>query len=97
MFLQISVNSQENILLGSEIRPRTEFRNGYNKMFSENDEYAFHTSQRSRLFIEMKKDKWSVKLNAQDIRIWGAVPLQVESDAKMSMYEAWAKYSFNPK
>ncbi|NCA80353.1 MAG: hypothetical protein EOM76_09270, partial [Sphingobacteriia bacterium] len=36
-------------------------------------------------------------MNAQDIRVWGAVPLQVESDAKMSMYEAWAKYSFNPK
>lgn len=97
MFVHLSVKSQETILLGSEIRPRTEFRNGYNKLFSENDEYAFHTSQRSRLFFEMKKDKWTVKLNAQDIRVWGAVPLQVESDSKMSMYEAWAKYNFSTK
>lgn len=95
---QAVAQSQESVLkFGTEIRPRTEFRHGYNLPINSANEYAFFTSQRSRIFLGIEKSKVEVKLTGQDIRVWGSAPLQTLSDGHFSVYEAWAKYNFSPK
>ena len=54
-----------------EFRPRTELRNGFRQLRTDSSEAAFFTSQRARLNLNFKKEKFSAVLSLQDIRIWG--------------------------
>ncbi|MCK5105430.1 MAG: hypothetical protein KAR17_21550, partial [Cyclobacteriaceae bacterium] len=43
--------------LTGELRPRTEFRNGFKKLREKSADPAFFIEQRSRLYVDFKKDK----------------------------------------
>jgi hypothetical protein len=55
-----------------EIRPRTELRNGFRQFRSDTSRAAFLTSQRSRLSLAYKREKFAAVFSIQDIRTWGA-------------------------
>ena len=85
------------LTIGTQIRPRAEFRNGFKTLSGEGRDPAFFIEQRSRLFADYNADVFQVKLNVQDVRIWGSTSQIYKSDPTLTnVYEAWGRYRFNP-
>lgn len=79
--------------LTAEVRPRTEFRNGFKTPTSTGFDPAFFTEQRSRLYVDFKDDKYAMRFSLQDVRIWGEVPQIFKEDVGTSfLSEAWGQY-----
>lgn len=82
--------------LTGELRPRTEFRNGFKKLRDKSTDPAFFIEQRSRLYIDYTKDKIQLNITLQDVRMWGSTNQIYKTDPTLqNVYEAWAKYAFN--
>lgn len=82
--------------LTGELRPRTEFRNGFKKLREKGTDPAFFIEQRSRLYIDFKKDKIWVNIALQDVRIWGSTDQIYKTDPSLqNVYEAWGRYAFD--
>ncbi len=79
-----------------ELRPRSEFRNGFKRLRDNGTDPAFFIEQRSRLYFDYKRDKISLNFTLQDIRMWGATDQTYKEDPSLfNVYEAWARYAFN--
>jgi len=61
----------QELRVGLEFRPRTEFRDGYKDLRTDTSNPAFLTSQRSRLNITYDRPGFIFHTSIQDIRIWG--------------------------
>lgn len=72
------------------IRPRAEYRNGYQQMPDSITSPAFFISNRLRLALEFKNEKLSFKASLQEVRTWGSLNLKSES-ATLGLNEAWAE------
>lgn len=102
LFLFIVLLSIHNTLsaqltVGTQIRPRAEFRNGFKTLSGEGRDPAFFVEQRSRLYADYKADAFQVKINVQDVRIWGSTSQIYKQDPTLTnVYEAWGLYHFNP-
>lgn len=87
----ISHPAWSQVTISGEIRPRTEFRDGYKSLNSEATDAAFFTSQRSRLNLEYKSDKYTAFLSVQDVRVWGDEKFGSDV-AALALQEAWIKF-----
>lgn len=84
--------------LSAEVRPRTEFRNGFKTPTSDGFDPAFFTEQRSRLYFDFKNENYKFRLAMQDVRLWGEVPQIFKEDVGSSfLSEAWGQYFLNEK
>jgi len=84
--------------LTAEVRPRTEFRNGFKTPTSEGFDPAFFTEQRSRLYFDYKEEKFTFRLAMQDVRLWGEVPQIFKEDVGSSfLSEGWGRYFVTDK
>lgn len=83
--------------MSAEIRPRTEFRNGFKRLPSETSNPALFTEQRSRITMDFLKENIKMKVSFQDVRIWGSEPQINKSDALSSFHEAWGEVLFSKK
>ncbi|WP_215225536.1 alginate export family protein [Echinicola shivajiensis] len=82
--------------ISAEVRPRTEFRNGFKTLTDESKDPAFFTEQRSRLYLDYLSTDFKFKLAFQDIRIWGESPqIFKEELGKTFISEAWGQYYFS--
>ncbi|MBV6647125.1 MAG: alginate export family protein [Cyclobacteriaceae bacterium] len=89
------VNAQ--FTLSAEVRPRTEFRNGFKTLTDESKEAALFTEQRSRLYLDYKSAEFKMRVAFQDIRVWGETPqIFKEELGKAFISEAWGQYYFSP-
>lgn len=79
--------------LSAEVRPRTEFRNGFKTPTTDANDPGFFTEQRSRLYLDYKNEKYKMKLAFQDVRIWGETGqiFKTEEDATTFLSEAWGQ------
>lgn len=57
--------------LGGQIRTRTEFRDGQGTLPLKGADPAFFTSQRTRLNLGLKGDRYQFFVSVQDVRVWG--------------------------
>jgi len=81
-----------------ELRPRTEFRNGFKRPKDKGDDPAFFIEQRSRIYLDYTLDKISMSITLQDIRMWGSTDQVYKSDPTLqNVFEAWAKYAFDER
>ena len=81
-----------------EIRPRTEFRNGFKKLTETNADAAFFVEQRSRLHFNYTEDNIAFNLTLQDVRLWGNTAQIYKTDPSLTnVYEAWGQYNFTPQ
>jgi hypothetical protein len=82
-----------------EIRPRFEYRHGYQSPLDSAGRGAVFTTQRTRLNFNYASDKLTAAVSVQDIRIWGSAPQQVSSypDAPTFLHRAWAQYYFTSR
>jgi len=84
--------------LSGEYRPRTEFRNGYRRLATDNMNAAFFTEQRARLNLDYISPGYQLKFVLQDVRTWGNEPQLVTGDGKWTtIHQAWVKVFFNEK
>ncbi|NPA34994.1 MAG: alginate export family protein [Chlorobi bacterium] len=98
-----SLNAQE-VYVGTQIRPRAEFRNGYRTLVPEKSlpidtiKPSIFVSQRSRVWLRVKdeKNKFEAKVSIQDVRVWGETP-QLGDVASLALHEAWLKIWLSPK
>jgi len=95
-FLNISYVSSQ-VVLSAEVRPRTEFRNGFKTLTERDMDPAFFTEQRSRINLDYASDDIKVRVSFQDIRIWGETPqIFKEENGKAFISEAWGQYFLDP-
>ncbi|TRX59004.1 hypothetical protein FNH22_10770 [Fulvivirga sp. M361] len=81
--------------LSGEVRPRTEFYNGTNSSLSgEDNTPGLATQQRTRLYFQYKKDKFTFKFTPQYINFWGQ-QAQTSTSGSISVFEAWAAYDIS--
>ncbi len=91
VFPQLSINA--------ELRPRTEFRNGYKSLNTSSNTPAMLVSQRTRLAFGYSSDWLKSRISFQDVREWGDES-RISStgvfgdDASVDMNEAWVEMSF---
>lgn len=84
--------------LTGELRPRTEFRNGFKRLRDKGTDPAFFIEQRSRLYVDFKKDKIWLYIALQDIRMWGSTDQIYKEDPTLqNVYEAFAQYAFSER
>ncbi|MBB6459065.1 alginate export family protein [Flammeovirga kamogawensis] len=88
----------QDFKMSAEIRPRSEFRNGFKKLRTDSSTPAFFTEQRSRLNLDYSSDKVIMRLSLQDVRMWGETDQIYKQDPAMTtISEAWAQYNFTSK
>ena len=84
--------------LTAEVRPRSEYRNGFKTPTSDEKDAVFFTEQRSRLYMDYADEKYKFRLSLQDVRIWGEVPqIFKEEDGNTFLSEAWGQYFVTDK
>jgi len=84
--------------LSAEVRPRSEYRNGFKTPTSDDKDAAFFTEQRSRLYMDYSEDKYKFRLTLQDVRFWGEIPqIFKEEDGNTFLSEAWGQYFVSKK
>lgn len=94
----LAVEAQAQFSITGEIRPRTEFRNGFKKLRDTKPNPAFFVEQRSRLYMDYKNEKVKVRFALQDVRLWGETGQIFKDDNGMTgISEAWAQYNFTSK
>lgn len=85
-------------ILSAEVRPRTEFRNGFKTLTNSNKDAAFFTEQRSRLNADYLSEDFQLRVSFQDVRIWGESPqIFKEEFGKTFISEAWGQYFIKPE
>ncbi|MEP1033502.1 alginate export family protein [Ekhidna sp.] len=78
--------------LSAEIRPRTEYRHGFQALVEQDQDPAFFIEQRTRLNAEYWKDQYAIKIVLQDVRTWGSQSQLVNNGGNLTaIHEAWGK------
>lgn len=84
---------QAQFTMDAEIRPRSESRIGTKDALASADtltEAKNFTSQRTRLNLNYKADKYTAKISLQDVRNWGSGKTLNYQDNTFNIHEAWA-------
>ena len=84
------------LYLTPQVRPRAEWRNGYQTLQTDESSGTFFVNQRSRLTLDYKQEKVQMKFSLQDVRVWGD-ELQLKDVPSIGMHEAWAELALSEK
>lgn len=87
---QKTAPENKEFAIGLEFRPRTEYRNGYKQLRTDDSKAAFFTSQRSRLNIDFSQNQFKFHTSIQDIRVWGQYG-QTSTSGSLNVFEAFAE------
>lgn len=79
--------------LDGQLRPRTEYRNGFGSIIPDSADAGFATSTRARINAGYKTESYQLYLSLQDIMVWGENRqlLPADQNNSFSIFEAWAK------
>jgi hypothetical protein len=88
--------SKAQFTLTGQIKPRTEFRDGFGTLQQKGQESALHISQRTRLNVGYTGYRFKTFLALQDVRVWGQDRSSlnrttVDAYAGLKMHEAWGE------
>ncbi|MCH7535144.1 MAG: alginate export family protein [Bacteroidetes bacterium] len=95
LFVTIDLFAQSTI--DGEIRPRFEYRHGYNSIVDSGQAHAAFVDQRTRLNFGHKTEGYQMRISLQDIRAWGSQPQLNSTDGLSSIHEAWGEAFINKK
>lgn len=95
LIMALGYGVQAQVSISAEVRPRTEFRNGFKTLTEDAKNASFFTEQRSRLYLNYADSSFKFRVAFQDIRIWGETPqIFKEEYGKTFISEAWGQYYF---
>lgn len=89
LLLPFFVEAQSSFNFSGQLIQRAEFRNGYGRLLSQDEEPAFSVGQRARLNAEYLYEGMHFHVSAQDVRLWGSAPHSKLTDSFLSVYEAY--------
>ncbi|UII34441.1 hypothetical protein LVD17_11540 [Fulvivirga ulvae] len=96
--VMLSSSAWAPLKITGEIRPGSEFRNGFKCLHIEGDTPAFFVEQRSRLYFDFSNEKLSLCISVQDARLWDVTGQIYKSDNSFfGLYEAWGQYNLDEK
>lgn len=86
--------------LTGQIKPRTEFRDGFGTLQQKGQEAALHISQRTRLNVGYTGYRFKTFMALQDVRVWGQDRSSLNRTttdpfAGLKMHEAWGEVILN--
>lgn len=89
----ISLTSKAQFSLEGELRPRTEYRNGFGGLIADDAEPGFGISTRARLKFGYKAEGYNLYINLQDVMVWGENRQILPDDENNSfaVFQAWAE------
>jgi hypothetical protein len=93
-FIPMILNAQ-TVTIDGEIRPRTEYQDGYSKPILTTNDPGIFTSQRTRLGLTFTSGLLTTQITLQDARVFGQYS-NTASDATTGIYEAWAEMLLMP-
>jgi hypothetical protein len=89
----ISTCIQAQFILSAEVRPRTEYRDGFKTPTHSEDQAAFFTEQRSRINFDFIDTSYTFRVSLQDVRIWGENnQIFKQENGNTFLSEAWVNY-----
>lgn len=85
--------------LSSQVRTRSEYRDGTGTLRPVNNQPAFFTSQRTRLSFGYKNNRIQFLTSVQDVRVWGqdASSISNADGSKLGLHQAWAEVTLSNK
>lgn len=93
-----AVPSFAQFTLDGEIRPRFEYRHGFQSVADTNQANAAFVEQRTRLNFGYKAEGYIFKVTVQNVHVWGSQPQLVNTYSKtntdgslFSVHEAWGQ------
>lgn len=89
----ISITSKAQFSLEGELRPRTEYRNGFGNLIADAAEPGFGISTRARLKFGYKAEGYNLYISLQDVMVWGENRQILPDDENNSfaVFQAWAE------
>lgn len=95
LMIAIASEALSQFVISAELRPRAEYRDGFSTLVSQDDNPAIFISQRTRLNLAYKTNRFKTYLSLQDVRVWGSQKqLVMNEDNAFSIHEAWAEVYF---
>ncbi|HLP05435.1 MAG TPA: hypothetical protein VK152_08410 [Paludibacter sp.] len=85
----------QSVVVDGEIRPRTEFQDGYKSPILSATDPGIFTSERTRLGFTFSSGLLTTQITVQDSRVFGQFATS-SSDATTGIYEAWAEMLLFP-
>ncbi len=85
----------QTVVIDGEIRPRTEYQDGYKTPLSKASDPGIFTSQRTRIGLTFSSGALTTQITLQDSRTFGQFAT-ASSDATVGLYEAWASMLLMP-
>jgi len=85
----------QTVVIDGEIRPRTEFQDGFAQPISTTNDPGIFTSQRTRLGLTFTSGLLTTQLTLQDSRVFGSVANSATT-ATTGLFEAWANMLLFP-
>lgn len=90
---------QAQFTLNAELRTRGEANHGYRTLPIESSETAYFVSQRTRLNLKYKNDKFTTYISLQDVRLWGQENIANKTGIQSSsvgvdVSQAWFDWNF---
>jgi len=88
----ITTNSFAQFSVEGELRPRTEYRNGFGNLILDAAEPGFGISTRARLKFGYKTETYKLFISLQDVMVWGENRQILPDDENNSfaIFQAWA-------
>lgn len=83
------------VVIDGELRPRTEYRDGYSTLNAEGSDPGAFAIQRTRLGMSYTSGLVNAQITVQDARTFGQFA-NASSDATTGLYEAWAEMLLMP-
>ena len=86
-----TITGKAQFSLEGELRPRTEYRNGYGNLIPEASEPGFGISTRARLNFGFKSEEYNLFVSLQDVMVWGENRQILPDDENNSfaIFQAW--------
>lgn len=95
IMIQYATTGVAQFTFDGQYMQRAEYRHGYGQLIQQNQEYAALIGHRARIQGSWKKNRLTMYMSAQDVRIWGNTPQLKSSDGLLSVHEAWCEYGFS--
>ncbi|MFA9388929.1 MAG: alginate export family protein [Prolixibacteraceae bacterium] len=99
LMLILNFQSIGQVDIGAELRPRTEFRQGFNQPLDHSLKAGFTSLQRTRLNLSYSGGTLNAKITLQDARVFGETTTKQPSSAttgSVGIYEAWTELLIFP-
>ncbi|OEK08198.1 hypothetical protein A8C32_01670 [Flavivirga aquatica] len=84
--------AQAQFTLDGELRPRTEYRNGFGSLIADDADAGFGISTRMRLNAGYTTDAYKFYVSLQDVLVWGENRqiLPYDQNNSFAVFQAWA-------